>query len=52
MLNIKKLKEGDIIKHVLTGNAYIVIQKDKDKAIAVRTVTVINETEWIKIDKE
>lgn len=39
------VREGDVIRHVGNGNAYVVIHAS-DRKIAVRTVEVSNPDEW------
>lgn len=51
MIKFEELKPGDIIRNLGYGNLMIVIEVQKDKAIAIRTVTVTNETEWVKVER-
>jgi len=50
-IDIEKLQAGSIIRHVATGEAWIVLRKDSlDTAIAVRTIHVSNPREWVLIN--
>ena len=41
-----QLSNGDIVQHVSTGNAYIVVGRTDDVIIAVRQITITNASEW------
>lgn len=51
MLQFTGLKEGDIIRHVVTGDAYVVVLVTDHGAIAVRTLDVTNPEEWELVKK-
>lgn len=45
------LTPGDTIQHVSSGVGYVVTAHHGNKAIAVRTITVSNPSEWIIVRK-
>jgi hypothetical protein len=49
-LDLRILREGDIVQHTVSGADYIVIQV-YPHIIAIRTLTITNPTEWILIEK-
>lgn len=55
MMNIEwfaDLKEGDIIRHKSSGEAYIVVYKMAPWGVVIsRTKTATNPTEWILVRK-
>lgn len=51
--DLRTLPEGSIVRHRLSGNAYVVIQKHQDSMTAVRSVEVSSAHEWLVIvDKD
>ena len=49
---IKNLKTGDILRHKLGLNGYVVTANYGDRITAVRTVDITNPDEWDLIKKE
>ena len=49
---LKNLERGDIVRHKLDVNAYVVTANYGKGATAVRTVDITNPDEWILIEKE
>ena len=47
-----KLERGDIVQHLSSGISYVIEQSCSNVKIAVRTVTLTNPTEWIKIKEK
>lgn len=43
---LKTLREGDIVRNIGSGNTYIVIRTDGERAVAIRTVEVSHAPEW------
>ena len=43
---MRSLKDGDIVRHAVTGEAYMVIANYSGRPIAVRTVELSNPSEW------
>jgi hypothetical protein len=50
MINIEKLKRGDIIKHK-DGDSYVVVENYNQYAVGIRTITISNPYEWDMVDK-
>lgn len=48
-MNISKLKIGDIVQHVESGNAYEVITNDNGRVFAVREIQISNPDEWVLV---
>ena len=47
----KKLKPGDLVRHVLSGStAYVVTANYGERVTAVRTMDLTNPSEWIKVE--
>jgi len=47
------VKVGDILRNIGSGNAYLVTYTDgKDIVIAVKTVTINNPSEWVRIPRD
>ncbi len=44
--NISDLSDGTIVRHRVTGDAYIVIQAGKKSATVVRSININNPDEW------
>jgi len=44
-INIKELQPGDLIRHVVTGEANIVIHQG-DVPIAMRAISITNRSKW------
>lgn len=45
-LNIKSVKQGDLIRSKVNDISYIVYARYGDRITAVRTVDITNEDEW------
>ena len=48
---IGKLPIGTILQNTGSGNAYVVVDTYGDIAVAVRSVTVTNASEWMIVSK-
>ena len=46
---MKSLQDGDIVRHVDSGTAYIVTANLGDMLIGVRTVTITRPDEWVAV---
>lgn len=46
---IKKLKRGDIVRHRITGNSYVIDGNYGLYAIAIKSIQISNPNEWIKV---
>ena len=47
--DIAGLNPGDVVRNVGSGLGYVIVRKEKDRAIAIRTMEVSNPDEWIVI---
>jgi len=47
----KDLKEGDIIRHILHSEAYVIVGRINDDLYAARIITVTHPNEWELIAK-
>jgi len=51
----EKLKRGDIVQHIESGNSYVIdqcISPKRDKYIAVHTIVLTNPYKWIIIEEK
>lgn len=44
--SILELERGDIVRHVDSGNSYVVIANYGEHATAVRSIEISDPTEW------
>lgn len=49
MIDISKLKVGDVVQHIETGNAFEVVIIDGRRVLAIREIEISNPDEWIFI---
>lgn len=52
MKNFYKLKRGDIVKNKGSGESYIVDGNYGNKIILIKTILVMNPSEWEKVPRE
>jgi hypothetical protein len=48
----KDLKRGDIVKHKIHWESYVVDAVHEDSATAVRTLHLTNPSEWVIVERE
>lgn len=46
-VQLKKLKKGDIVRHLGTGDSYVVDANYGDFVTGMRTVNISNPSEWM-----
>jgi len=50
-LDYKDLKEGEGVWHKESGDGYIIDKVGKDSAIAVKTIKIVDSSEWVVVKK-
>jgi hypothetical protein len=50
-VKINDLQTGDIVKHVSNGKSYVITSAYGKRAVAVNTIDITNDVEWVKLIK-
>lgn len=50
-LDLSKLKIGDVVRNIGSGEAYLIIHKGSE-LVAVRTVSITNGSEWELVNQQ
>ena len=46
------LKIGDVVRHVSSGNSYVITNYVKDGYVATNTLIIYNPPEWKKVGRK
>jgi len=48
----QNLKRGDIVRHVMDAQSYVVTETCRNRVTAVRTIELTNPVEWLLVVKD